>query len=237
VAVTGGTGFVGGHLVAALRARGDEVTCLVRRATPAGSVESLGCRIVRGDLADLRALEELVQGARVVHHVAGRVSAPHEAAFHAANREGTAALGRAAREAGVARLVYVSSLAVTGPTVPGQPLDEAGPPRPVTPYGRSKAAGEAAVREARLPYTIVRPPVVYGPWDRELLRVFRLARRGIVPVLGDGTQELSLVHARDLAQALIAAALSPRTEGGTYHAAHPDAVPSTGRRPGRGHAA
>jgi dihydroflavonol-4-reductase len=228
VAVTGATGFIGSHLVAALRARGDQVTCLVRASSAAAPLESLGCRVVRGDLADPAAVRALVEGAEVVHHVAGRVAAPDEPAFLAANREGTALVAASARAAGASRLVHVSSLAVTGPTVAGHPLDETGPSRPVTPYGRSKAAGEAVVREAGVPFTIVRPPVVYGPRDRELLRIFRLARTGIVPLFGDGTQELSLVHVRDLAQALLAAGDSPRTGGGTYHAAHQEPVTQRG---------
>jgi nucleoside-diphosphate-sugar epimerase len=73
-------------------------------------------------------------------------------------------------------------------------------------------------------YTIVRPPVVYGPRDRALLRVFRIARRGYAPLLGDGLQELSLIFAADLARALLAAAASPAAEGRTYHAAHPEVV-------------
>jgi nucleoside-diphosphate-sugar epimerase len=99
-------------------------------------------------------------------------------------------------------------------------VDETAPPRPLTPYGRSKLAGEQSVRESGAIFTILRPPIVYGPRDRQTLRLFRMARRGLVPLLGDGSQELSLVHATDLADALVAAAVSPGTIGGVYHAAH-----------------
>jgi dihydroflavonol-4-reductase len=219
-ALTGGTGFVGSHLAEALRARGDAVTCLVRARTSAAPLQALGCRCLTGDLEDARALAELVEGTDVVFHVAGLVAAPSEDAFLRANRDGTARLAAAAREARVGRLLYVSSLSVTGPTTPGRPLDEGGPPRPVTAYGRSKQAGEEAVRAAGVPFTIVRPPVVYGPRDRQVLRVFRMARRGLAPLLGGGGQELSLVHGRDLAGALVAAATAGATMGRTYHAGH-----------------
>jgi nucleoside-diphosphate-sugar epimerase len=116
--------------------------------------------------------------------------------------------------------VLVSSLAAAGPTVPGRPLGGDLPGAPVTAYGRSKLAGEQVVREGDLPWTIVRPPVVYGPRDTAVLELFRVARRGIVPVFGDGSQELSAIYGPDLAEALIEAAATPA--GRVYYPAHPD---------------
>lgn len=235
VALTGGTGFVGGHLAEALRARGDEVAALVRATASPSALAALGCRCVPGSLDDDPALARLVEGADVVYHVAGITGADSPEQFLRINGDGAARVAAAARAAAARRLVLVSSLAVTGPTVPGRPLDESGPPRPVTAYGRSKQAGEDAVRASGVPFTIVRPPVVYGPRDREVLRLFRMAARAFAPLLGDGSQELSLVHARDLAGALVAAATSAKTAGRTYHAGHP--VPVTQRHLIRGLAA
>lgn len=223
-AVTGGTGFVGGHLVDLLRGHGHGVRCLARKRSQAARLFALGCELVEGGLDREDALGSLVAGCDTVFHVAGALAARSEAELLAVNRDGTARLARAARAAGVRRLVYVSSVAVTGPAPRGTVLDESGAPHPVTPYGRSKEGGEDAVRESGVAFTIVRPPAVYGPRDRQVLRLFRLARRGLVPLLGDGRQELSLVHAADLAEALLAAATSARAEGHTYHAAHPDVV-------------
>jgi nucleoside-diphosphate-sugar epimerase len=219
-ALTGATGFVGGHLLE--RLAGAEVSCLAR--TPSAALMRAGCRVVPGAIDDPAALDTLVSGADVVFHAAGLIAARSEEELLAANRDGTAAVARACRRAGVARLVYVSSLAVTGASERGRPADETMPPRPLTPYGRSKLAGERSVRESGTVFTIVRPPVVYGPGDRQTLRLFRMARRGLVPLLGDGSQELSLVHAADLADALVAAAESPAAAGRTYHAAHPELV-------------
>jgi nucleoside-diphosphate-sugar epimerase len=112
--------------------------------------------------------------------------------------------------------------------VPGRPLDETAPPHPVTPYGVSKLAGEALVRTASFPWTIVRPPVVYGEWDRATLPIFRLAGYGVVPLLGDGSQELSAIHAQDLAAALLSAASAPACVGKVYFAAHPEVTTSRG---------
>jgi nucleoside-diphosphate-sugar epimerase len=227
-AVTGATGFVGSHLVDALRARGAEVSCLVRsldKAKAAGLGE--GSRLVAGSLHDASALRSLAAGADVLFHVAGALTATagDNGQFARVNREGTERLVEAARAEQVPRLVYVSSLAASGPSRRGAPLSDAGAGQPVTAYGRSKLAGEEVVRASGIPFTIVRPPSVYGPRDRnQFLPAFRLARSGWAPVLGDGLQELSLIHVRDLADALLAVADRREAEGKTYHAAHPEVV-------------
>jgi nucleoside-diphosphate-sugar epimerase len=226
VLVTGATGFVGSHLAAHLAGRGDEVRCLVRRPAEAGWLAALGVRVVPGALDDAASLQAAVAGTDVVYHLAGLTAAGSEAEFLAVNAEGTARLLAAAAAArpAPARFVHVSSLAAVGPTEPGQLVTEASPCRPVTAYGRSKLAGEAVVRRSALPWTIVRPPAVYGPRDRELLRVFRIARFGFAPVFGRGRQELSLVYVEDLAAGLAQAAAAPHAAGATYHLAHPGIV-------------
>jgi nucleoside-diphosphate-sugar epimerase len=222
VLVTGATGFVGSHLAEALRRRGDEVTVLARSAGKAAALAPLGVRVVPGDLHDRTALLRAAEGQDVVYHVAGVVAARSEAEFMAANRDGTGNLVEAVGRTGTGRLVFVSSMAAAGPTIKGRPLrgDEA--PRPVTAYGRSKLAAEQAVTASALPWTIVRPPMVYGPRDQEVLKVFRLARFGVAPVLGDGSQELSAVHGGDLAEALVAAGTAAAAAGRTYYACHPE---------------
>jgi nucleoside-diphosphate-sugar epimerase len=224
--VTGATGFVGSHLVEALRARGEVVTILARSARRAEALRPLGVTVVEGDLHDATALARAVEGQDVILHVAGMVAARNEAEFLRANREGTANLLAAGERAGGARFVLVSSMAAAGPAPQGRPLDGSEPPRPVTAYGRSKLAAEQVVSAGRLPWTIVRPPAVYGPRDREVLKVFRLARLGIAPVFGDGTQELSAVHGADLGAALVAAATSPATAGKVYCACHAEVFTS-----------
>jgi nucleoside-diphosphate-sugar epimerase len=222
VMVTGATGFVGSHLAEALRRRGDEVTVLARSAAKAAALTPLGVRVIPGDLHDRTALEQAAQAQEVVYHVAGVVAARSEADFMVANRDGTRNLVETMGRVGTGRLVFVSSMAAAGPTIKGRPLrgDEA--PRPVTAYGRSKLAAEQAVSAAAFPWTIIRPPMVYGPRDQEVLKVFRLARLGVAPVLGDGSQELSAVHGGDLAEALIAAATTAAASGRTYYACHPE---------------
>jgi nucleoside-diphosphate-sugar epimerase len=220
--VTGATGFVGSHLVEALRRRGDEVTALARSPAKAAALTPLGVRVVAGDLHDRAALRRALEGQEIVYHVAGVVAARSEADFLAANRDGTRNVFEAAAAAGAPRVVFVSSMAAAGPTIRGRPLRGDELPRPVTAYGRSKLAAEQVVTASPVPWSIVRPPMVYGPRDQEVLKVFRLARLGIAPVLGDGTQELSAVHGGDLADALIAVATSPAAERRTYYACHPE---------------
>jgi nucleoside-diphosphate-sugar epimerase len=225
--VTGATGFVGGHLVDALLARGDVVTALVRSPAKAADLGRRGVILVPGDLDDRTAMARACADQDLVYHLAGLIAARSEAEFLTVNRDGVARLAAAAGEAGVRRFLLLSSLAAGGPALDGRPLVGDEPPRPTTQYGRSKLAGERVLEATALAWTIVRPPAVYGPNDREMFRVFRAARIGLAPVFGDGSQRLSLVFGPDLAEAIVAAGTSDRTIGRVYYACHPEVL--TGR--------
>jgi nucleoside-diphosphate-sugar epimerase len=219
---------VGAHLVRALLERGDQVSCLVRSPAKARALGWTGVRTIAGDLMNAAALREGCAGADVVYHVAGAISARSPDEFMILNRDNTANVLEAVESEGSERLVYVSSVAAGGPNTPGQPVDEQLKPQPVTSYGRSKLAAELLVRASALRWTILRPPVVYGEWDRELLKVFRLVRWGVGPVFGDGSQELSIIYAGDLARALIAAGTTAAAERHVYYAAHSATTTSGG---------
>ena len=185
IAVTGGTGFVGSRLLAALREGGHQVQALTRRPQD----DSKDIDWVQGSLEDSAALERLAEGADALIHVAGVINAD-AAGFEAGNVQGTAAALAAAKSAGVARFVHVSSLAAREPGL--------------SRYGGSKARSEALVRDSGLDFAIVRPPAVYGPGDTETLELFRMARRGLILLPPEG--RLSLIHADDLANLFMALA-------------------------------
>jgi len=184
LALTGGTGFVGGALIELAVRRGIEVRALARSEQKPRE----GVTWVRGDLADETALARLVAGADTVLHLAGVVNTPDPAGFHQGNVAGTEALIHAAQGAGVSRFVFVSSLSAREPALSA--------------YGRSKFHAEEAVRVSGLDWTIVRPPAIYGPRDREMLELFKAARWGVVPMPPAG--RASMIHVMDLARLLLA---------------------------------
>ncbi|ADO72025.1 NAD-dependent epimerase/dehydratase family protein [Stigmatella aurantiaca] len=224
--LTGGTGFIGQRLARRIIERGDTLTVLVRSTSKRGPLEALGVRFAEGDLLTGQGLTEAVAGVDCVLHLAGVTKARTEEGYFQGNAEGTRRLARAlAALPKPPRLVFCSSLAAAGPSVPGQPRREEETPAPVSRYGRSKLGGEAAVREFsdRVPSVIVRPPIVYGPGDQEFLpALLPMARLGLVLKSGFGPKHYSLIHVDDLCTALLAAAERGQTlrqdapEAGVY---------------------
>jgi nucleoside-diphosphate-sugar epimerase len=223
--ITGGTGFIGSHLIETLIRQGHRVRALVRSPAKAERLGFTGVEWVPGDLTSVDALRAGASGADVVFHVAGLTSAMSMAEYLAVNRDGTARVLDAARPDG-ARFVLVSSLAAGGPSAPGRPLLGDEPPHPVSNYGRSKLAAETVVRESPLPWVIMRPPAVYGPRDTEMLRLFKTASLGFAPVFGTGAQQLSMVYGPDLAEAIAAAGFAPGAAAQVLYPAHPEIISS-----------
>ena len=204
IAVTGATGFIGRHLVADLVARGVEVVAVGRPLERA-------------------ALARAFTGADAVVHLAGVVSAVRERDFSAVNVDLTRAVADSARAAGV-RLIHMSSLAAAGPAPRSAPRSEDDPPAPVTPYGRSKLEGERLLNAMpELRWMIVRPAIVYGPGDRAMLPLFRLARRGVLPLVGRPGAAYTVMHVADLIRTIVAA-LESGVDRDTIFAGHPRPV-------------
>ena len=220
--ITGATGFVGSQLIEALARHGSRARALVRKTSDLALLERHGVEVVVGDMTAPATLRRAVEGTDTVLHLAAATRALRPATFHAVNGEATARLVEAMEADGRRRrLVYLSSLAAAGPRDdrPVQPDDL---PRPVTSYGRSKLEGErAALGSATLSVAVLRAPAVYGPRDRDLLPFFRLAQRGVVPVVGSPDRRLQLIHVGDLADGVLAAAGSEAT--GIFHIAEPRA--------------
>lgn len=184
--MTGATGFVGAEVLEQALGEGLRVNALTRGAQPPRA----RLKWVPGSLEDAAALDTLVRDADAVVHIAGVVNAPDRAGFEAGNARGTVAVIDAMRRRGIRRLVHVSSLAAREPQL--------------SDYGWSKELAERHVKASGLDWTIVRPPAIYGPNDREMLELFRMAKRGVMMLPPGG--RLSVIHVGDLARLLLATA-------------------------------
>ncbi len=207
VLVTGATGFIGSKLTERLVVGGDEVTCLVRNTSKAESLEKMGARLVTGDVRDAEAVHAAIEGHETVYHLAGVVTALRSIEMTETNVTGFRNVAAAC--AGRRRpptLVYVSSLAAAGPSSLDRPRVESDPAAPVSNYGRTKRAAELIAQQyaARVPITIVRPPIVYGEGDQNMRAVFRsIFRLGIHLAFGVAYSRYSLIHVSDLVDALV----------------------------------
>lgn len=216
--VTGATGFIGSHLVEELIKRGYLVTCLARKTSNLKWIEGLKADILFGDCEDEGSLNQLPADLDIVFHLAGLTKARRDKDFFCVNGRGTENLLKTVlvRVPGLKRFVYLSSLAAAGPSRNGLPVDEASETRPVSSYGRSKLAGEESVARYgdRIPATIIRPPAVYGPRDRDFCVLFKMLKKGFYPHWGKCYY--SLLYVDDLIRGLMMAAEEKDAEGGTY---------------------
>lgn len=186
LAVTGGTGFIGSHMIDCALAAGHEINALTRREQQPRQ----GVTWIEGDLSSREALEQMVRDADAVIHVAGTISAQTAAAFQQGNVTGTLAMLAAATAGGVQRFVFVSSLAAREPKL--------------SHYGASKERAEELVMGSGLDWAVARPPAVYGPGDKETLELFRMAKLGLMLMPPRG--RVSVIHVDDLSRLLLALA-------------------------------
>jgi uncharacterized protein YbjT (DUF2867 family) len=184
-ALTGATGFVGPHLVAALARHDWKLRLLIRRWTPLPSLAGVDAEIVWGDLSDEASLKTLVTGADAVVHAAGLIKARRPIDFDRVNRDGTARLSALAPDV---PFLLLSSLAAREPQLSA--------------YAASKRAAEDVVARRSGPWSVVRAPAVYGPGDRETLAYFKMAKSGFALQPDRPDARLSLIHVEDLAEAL-----------------------------------
>jgi len=207
LAVTGGTGFVGQHLLRIALESGYDVRALTRGWKPPEDAIAW----VDGALDRSESLAKLCAGADAVIHIAGLITGSR-ADFEAVNATGTANMIDAARSAGVRRFIHISSLAAREPDLSN--------------YGWSKAKSERLVAASGLDWTILRPPAVYGPGDRETLELFKMAKRGLVALPPKG--RFSVIHVEDLCRLILAVLDEPEAISEIYE-------PDDGRENGWDH--
>jgi NADH dehydrogenase len=212
ILVTGGSGFVGGHVVHDLRGADLPVRCLVRDPRKASRLAAWGCELVQGDVTDPAALRGAVEGVDTVVHLVAIRQGP-EQEFQRVMVDGTRDLLAAARDAGAGRWVHMSALGTSEQT------------KDLVPYYRAKWEMEELVRGSGIPYVIFRPSFVFAR-DGGILPTFvKLARLSpITPITGSGRQRIQPIWADDLATYFGDAVTRDDVTGHVYELGGPDAV-------------
>jgi len=190
--ITGATGFIGSMLARRLASTDWQVRALVRPASIHKQPNEIASEWITGDLEDMESLRRLVGGAKAVVHCAGAVRGTRQVDFERTNIDGVARLVQAATEQHPKpRFLLISSLAAREPDL--------------SYYAASKRKGEKALasKSSGMPWVIFRPPVVYGPGDREMLPLFQWMQRGITPIIGSDKSRISLLYVTDLAEAIV----------------------------------
>jgi nucleoside-diphosphate-sugar epimerase len=220
ILVTGGTGFVGSHLVQRLLEQGKPVRCLVRHSSNLKYLKDPRIEFAYGGLDDATDWDAAFADVDTVYHIAGVTFARRAQDYFVANHQGTETIIAAAikHRRQIKKFVHISSLAAIGPGDKDKPVDENTLPAPITPYGRSKLMGEEAAMTAAdlFPLTVVRPPAVYGPRDYALYELFKSIAKGWSPTIGNYDKQISLVHVADLVDGILLAAEKEAANGRAY---------------------
>ncbi len=203
ILVTGATGFIGKHLVPRLLEEHYDVRCLARQTSLKPDRFKDHVEWVFADLDDSAALNAACHKIDIVIHLAGLIKSARAADFFTINSAGTERLLQALPRG--KKIILVSSQAAIGPSSTLQPLPETALPNPISAYGRSKLLAENHLIRAgqKINYTIIRPPIVYGPQDRESLAIFRLAKYHLNPIIGFRKSYVNLVYVADLVEFIL----------------------------------
>ena len=225
VLVTGATGFLGSHLAKTLAQRGYNVRALVRNTGKLSRLQGHDIETFEGNLLDIDSLKKSTDGQDIVFHNAGMVDQwGKRETFYNVNVDGTKNLLEACLSSGIKRFVHTSSLTVLGKPRGKSPMDETSPytERYFEFYTETKILSEKAVldyyNKGKLPVTVIRPGIIWGPGDTTILpRLERLTRKGLIFNIGKGNNVLCLTYISNLVEGLILAAESPEAIGQIYH--------------------
>jgi nucleoside-diphosphate-sugar epimerase len=229
VALTGASGYTGGHVLKQLLARGDSVKALVREASITPALSASGAEIVKGVLGNAEDARRLVFGCDAVMHIAAvyRTAGHPDSYYREVNVVGTRFLLEAAQAAGIRRFVHTSTVGVHG-DVKNPPADEDAPIAPSDIYQETKAEADVLAREFGrthgLEVAIVRPGAIYGPGETRLLKVFKGIARGRYGVVGSGKAHYHLVYIDDLVSGFLLALDRKEAAGETFIIAGPKSI-------------
>ena len=210
ILITGASGFIGGYLVAQALQAGHDVTAAVRPSSDLSRLNDAGLNLLHLSLGDVAAMTNQLQTAGrfdwVIHN-AGVTKALSRDHYREGNTENTRRLTMALQEAGLLpdKFLFVSSLAALGTAPAGSDMIRANQtPIPLTPYGESKLETERYLESLspEFPWVVVQPTAVYGPWERDILTVIKMAKMGLEMTIGRQSQRLSFIHGSDVAQAI-----------------------------------
>lgn len=222
VLITGGTGFIGSHLIELFLKKNVEVFALVRNLNNLKWIKGLNIQLLEGDLFSLPSLPTNID---YVFHAAGLTKASKVADYYTVNHQGTASLFETLRAQKVfpKRIIYLSSLAAVGPSSSGEPVQETTPAHPITHYGRSKLLGETEALKFKdfCPIVILRIGAVFGPRDIDSLNYFKWIKRGILPTLASMPIKVSLCYVKDLVEASYLCSQKELDTGEIFNIANP----------------
>jgi dihydroflavonol-4-reductase len=223
--VTGGTGFIGSHLVDELLTRNYSVVCTYRKTSDLRWLLNKKVELIETDLSDIDSIKNAIDGVDIIFHVAGSVRALDYQGFLQGNLAPTKNIIDAVLTSKIElkRFVYVSSQTVAGPAPsPDAPLDENTICNPITDYAKSKKAAEDFVIQNKdeLPITIIRPPGVFGPRDTAIFSLFKIISLRVAPHFGFTEKYVSLINGMDLSRGIAMSAVSEKTIGEIYYLAY-----------------
>jgi dihydroflavonol-4-reductase len=220
IAITGASGFVGSHLAEYLINNRHKVSCLVRKTSNLQWLEHLEYKRILGDITDQDSIVDFVRDQDIIVHSAGLTKARTEEEYLYSNAKSTEMLLESIlkNNPNLKRFFLISSQAAAGPTPTESALNENDPIHPITPYGRSKAKAEEITNHfsEKIPVTIIRPPAVFGPREKDIYTYFKLIQRGIQPIMGY-ENKVSIVHIKNLVYGIELAMSSDKAINQTYY--------------------
>ncbi len=209
ILVTGGTGFVGNHLITRMRKERIPVRAIVRNPDKAQGLKDLGVEVVKGDISDTASLEDATTGVERVIHLVGIIQEAPGATFEGVHVDGTRNLLAAARKSRVRHFFYQSALGTR--------------PNAKSEYHKTKWAAEELVRASGIPYTILRPSLIYGAGDLFTIRLSEMIRLSpLLPVIGSGSSKIQPIFINDVVTCMLKAVTSDCCLNEIYEIGGPD---------------